>query len=53
MFINDFILTQMIGKDINEMWIIKNPMGLLCAQLEKKGYKSLPKARFEVDFIDF
>jgi len=39
-FINDFVLTQLIGKDINEIWNIKNPMGLLTQEFEKQGNKS-------------
>ena len=37
MFINDFILTQLIDKDINEIWQIKNPMGVLIQELKKQG----------------
>ena len=47
LFINDFILTQLIGLDINEIWTIQNPMGLLCDELKKRGYKSLPVSRYQ------
>ena len=46
LFINDFILTQLIGKDINEIWNINNPMGLLCQELKKNGHKNMPIPRF-------
>lgn len=45
LFINDFVLTQLIGKDINEIWCIENPMGLLVEELKRKGYKSSPVSR--------
>jgi len=45
LFINDFILTQLIGKDINEIWKITNPINLLVEELNKKGLKSQPKTR--------
>jgi large subunit ribosomal protein L44 len=37
LFINDFILSQLIGKDINEIWEIRNPMGVLVNELKKQG----------------
>jgi large subunit ribosomal protein L44 len=45
LFINDFILTHLIGKNINELWTIKDPMGQLIEELEKKGIKSKPESR--------
>ena len=45
MFVNDFVLTQLIGKDINEIWEIKNPMTLMLEDLNKKGIKNQPKSR--------
>ncbi|ESO98157.1 hypothetical protein LOTGIDRAFT_239065 [Lottia gigantea] len=44
LFVRDFILPQLIGKDINEMWNVVNPMGLLTAVLhfQKRG---LPEPR--------
>lgn len=45
LFINDFLLTQLIGKDINEIWAIPNPMGLLVETLKKQGHKSKPVPR--------
>lgn len=40
LFVNDFILTQLIGKDINEIWQIKTPYDQLVRELSKKGFKS-------------
>lgn len=37
MFVLDFIVPQLIGKDINELWNITNPMGLLVAMLKESG----------------
>lgn len=45
LFINDFVLTQLIGKDINEIWRIKNPISLLSIELKKQGYESPPISR--------
>ncbi|CAF0778618.1 unnamed protein product [Didymodactylos carnosus] len=36
-FTADFILTHLVGKDINEIWHISNPMGLLSKILEANG----------------
>ena len=36
-FVRDFVLPQLIGKDINEMWSLHNPMGLLVACLGLAG----------------
>ncbi|XP_013379725.1 39S ribosomal protein L44, mitochondrial [Lingula anatina] len=36
LFVQDFVLTQLIGKDINEMWSIVNPMGVLVNILQKQ-----------------
>ena len=35
-----------MGKDINELWQIKNPMGLLTKILEENG-RQAPESRFE------
>jgi len=43
-FIQDFILTQLIGKDLFEMWPMSNPMGLLIDILHKQG-RSDPEPR--------
>jgi large subunit ribosomal protein L44 len=40
LFVNDFILTQLVGKDINEIWKIQNPYDQLVRELSKKGYKA-------------
>jgi hypothetical protein len=37
LFVNDFILTQLIGKNLNEIWTVQNPMALLDAELKKDG----------------
>jgi hypothetical protein len=34
LFVKDFILTQLIGRDINALWNIVNPVGLLGKYLE-------------------
>ncbi|XP_041377209.1 39S ribosomal protein L44, mitochondrial-like [Gigantopelta aegis] len=36
-FVRDFVLPQLIGKDINEMWNVVNPMGLLTVVLNNQG----------------
>ena len=46
LFIQDFILTQLIGKDINDMWEIVNPMGVLTDILTRQD-RSLPESRYE------
>ncbi|CAG5136119.1 unnamed protein product [Candidula unifasciata] len=43
-FIRDFVLTQLVGKDINEMWELINPMGLLIAYLVLSG-RGEPESR--------
>ena len=47
MFVQDFILPQLIGKDINEMWHLVNPMGLLAAMLKTQG-RGEPESRYDV-----
>lgn len=37
MFVADFIIPQLVAKDINELWTIHNPMGLLVALLKAEG----------------
>ncbi|XP_064618540.1 large ribosomal subunit protein mL44-like [Lineus longissimus] len=34
LFIKDFVLTQLIGRDINALWNVVNPVGLLAKYLE-------------------
>lgn len=51
LFVSDFILTHLVGKDINEIWYIKNPMGLLTKILEENG-RQAPESRFESRFIE-
>lgn len=50
LFVSDFILTHLVGKDINEIWHIKNPMGLLTKVLEENG-RQAPESRFEFKFL--
>jgi len=40
------VLTYLIGKDINEIWEVKNPMGLLAKVLEADG-RQAPESRFD------
>ncbi|XP_055501609.1 39S ribosomal protein L44, mitochondrial isoform X1 [Leucoraja erinacea] len=44
LFIRDFLITQLIGKDLFEMWSVINPMGLLVEELKKRNV-SLPEPR--------
>jgi hypothetical protein len=37
-------LTYLVGKDINEIWHVKNPMGLLTKVLEENG-RQAPESR--------
>jgi large subunit ribosomal protein L44 len=46
LFVADFILTYLVGKDINEIWQIKNPMGLLTKILEENG-RQAPESRLD------
>ncbi|KAJ8312274.1 hypothetical protein KUTeg_009647 [Tegillarca granosa] len=43
-FVKDFVLPQLIGKDINEMWEVVNPMGLLNSLLTVLG-RGAPEPR--------
>ncbi|XP_072317653.1 large ribosomal subunit protein mL44 [Eucyclogobius newberryi] len=43
-FLRDFLVTQMIGKDLFELWTVVNPMGLLMEELTKRNI-SLPEPR--------
>nr|KAI8757782.1 39S ribosomal protein L44; mitochondrial-like [Biomphalaria glabrata] len=43
-FVRDFVLPQLISKDINELWEVVNPMGLLTAVLALIG-KGPPEPR--------
>ncbi|XP_012781286.2 large ribosomal subunit protein mL44 [Ochotona princeps] len=43
-FIRDFLITQMTGKELFEMWKIINPMGLLVEELKKRNV-SAPESR--------
>ncbi|KAK2181372.1 hypothetical protein NP493_401g02045 [Ridgeia piscesae] len=37
LFVHDFVLTQLIGKTLDSMWTISNPMGLLAGIVAKQG----------------
>ncbi|KAJ1089826.1 hypothetical protein NDU88_002970 [Pleurodeles waltl] len=43
-FIRDFLITQLIGKDIFDVWTVSNPMGLLVEELAKRNL-SAPEPR--------
>ncbi|XP_029470850.1 39S ribosomal protein L44, mitochondrial-like [Rhinatrema bivittatum] len=43
-FIRDFLITQMIGKDLFDVWTLVNPMGLLVEELAKRNI-SAPEPR--------
>ncbi|XP_015228203.1 PREDICTED: 39S ribosomal protein L44, mitochondrial [Cyprinodon variegatus] len=43
-FLRDFLLTQLIGKDLFDMWTVMNPMGLLVEELTKRNLP-LPEPR--------
>ena len=38
-------MPRLVGKDINEMWKLDNPMGLLTALLQSRGMAS-PESRY-------
>ncbi|CAB1348773.1 unnamed protein product [Coregonus sp. 'balchen'] len=44
LFIRDFLVTQLVGKDLFEMWSVVNPMGLLVEELSKRNV-ALPEPR--------
>lgn len=44
-FVVDFLVPRLVGKDINEMWKLDNPMGLLSAVLQSRGMAS-PESRY-------
>ncbi|XP_037123112.1 39S ribosomal protein L44, mitochondrial [Syngnathus acus] len=43
-FLRDFLVSQLIGKDLFDMWTVVNPMGLLVEELKKKNVP-LPEPR--------
>lgn len=43
-FLRDFLVTQLIGKDLFDMWTVVNPMGLLEEELTKRNVP-LPEPR--------
>lgn len=44
MCVQDFLVTQLIGKDLFDMWKVVNPMGVLVEELSRRGV-SLPEPR--------
>ncbi|XP_070571856.1 large ribosomal subunit protein mL44-like [Ptychodera flava] len=44
LFVRDMFLPQLIGKDINDLWKIEDPMTILVNILEQRG-QGLPEAR--------
>lgn len=38
MFVLDFIIPQLVGKDINELWDVNDPMGILAALLRVEWF---------------
>ncbi|XP_060583025.1 large ribosomal subunit protein mL44-like [Ruditapes philippinarum] len=44
MFVLDFIISQLIGTDINEIWRVDNPMGILAKLLKESG-RGEPESR--------
>ncbi|XP_060098207.1 large ribosomal subunit protein mL44 [Heteronotia binoei] len=44
LFIRDFLIPQLIGKDLFELWNVVNPMGLLMEELTKRNM-SAPEPR--------
>ncbi|XP_051963513.1 39S ribosomal protein L44, mitochondrial [Xyrauchen texanus] len=44
LFIRDFLVTHLIGKDLFDMWKVVDPMGLLVQELTRKGM-ALPEPR--------
>ncbi|XP_030008880.1 large ribosomal subunit protein mL44 [Sphaeramia orbicularis] len=43
-FLRDFLVTQLIGKDLFDLWTVVNPMGLLMEELSKRNVP-LPEPR--------
>ncbi|XP_068174355.1 large ribosomal subunit protein mL44 [Antennarius striatus] len=43
-FLRDFLIAQLIGKDLFDMWSVVNPMGLLVEELTKRNM-ALPEPR--------
>jgi len=43
-FVQDFVLTQLVDLDVNEIFYVKNPMRILAAILEKSG-QAAPEPR--------
>ncbi|KAM3616769.1 uncharacterized protein V6R79_023125 [Siganus canaliculatus] len=44
LFLRDFLVTQLIGKDLFDMWTVVDPMGLLVEELTKRNV-ALPEPR--------
>jgi len=50
LFVQDFIITQLISKDILELCAVKNPMGLLVDTLQRLGQPE-PEPRYIIIVI--
>ncbi|XP_014676405.1 PREDICTED: 39S ribosomal protein L44, mitochondrial-like [Priapulus caudatus] len=44
LFVQDFVLTQLVNQDVSEMWTLVNPMGVLTMILQQRGMV-LPEPR--------
>lgn len=44
LFLRDFLVTQLIGRDLFDMWTVVNPMGLLVEELSRRNVP-LPEPR--------
>ncbi|XP_071790207.1 large ribosomal subunit protein mL44-like [Asterias amurensis] len=44
LFVRDFVISQLVDKDLNELWHIGNPMGILADIIESEG-RAPPEAR--------
>lgn len=43
-FVQDFVLTELVDLDVNEIFYVKDPMRILEATLKKQG-KAAPESR--------
>ncbi|XP_028818240.1 large ribosomal subunit protein mL44 [Denticeps clupeoides] len=43
-FLRDFLVPQLIGKDLFDLWVVVNPMGLLVEEMTRRG-TALPEPR--------
>lgn len=45
LFVRDFVVSQLAGKNLMEIWDVKNPMGLLSSVLSMQG-RGPPEPRY-------